>query len=276
MSSESNQTRQPFWRKWPAGGPLLAIVGRWFKKHSFALILRWLGWLVLPFIVLTLIRVGLQPLAFGLVLIFKWRVLATKYHWWWVRFRANIVDLFFGLAFVGFLIYSNGSLAWQLVWIGVYFGWQFWLKPKSSALAKIGQALVGQTIAISALIYSGQYPQRALAPFILIVSVWLVSYFSARHSVSGLVQTPARTSWPIIWGLFSLQLFVVLSHWQLWIWFIPQFVFLQLAVNIPVIVGYYLHSQEKLTASVRRQLVVIALVIVLAVLGLSDWRSQVI
>lgn len=251
-----------------------------FKKrpnfNSLTATLQWLLKLGLPLVLLWVVSLGLTPVAMSLVVLAKWRVLAVKYHWWWSRIRANIVDVFVGLSIVGFMDYSTNNLQLQFFWAGVYILWLAFIKPASSANWKIVQGLAGQTLGVSALIYSTQYPQQALGPVWLVIGVWAISYFSARHTVGGLKSSAFKTSWPIVWGLFSAQLTVVLLHWQLWLWFIPQLVMIQLVVNLPVIAGFKLQLEDKLRPATKTQLIGLALAMVVLILLLSDWQSRVI
>lgn len=251
-----------------------------FKKlpdfNSLTSTLQWLLKLGLPLVLLWVVNLGLTPVAMALVILAKWRVLAVKYHWWWSRIRANVVDVFVGLSIVGFMDYAANNLRLQIVWAGVYILWLALIKPASSANWKIVQGLAGQTLGVSALIYSTQYPQQALGPVWLIIGIWAVSYFSARHTVGGFKSSAFKTSWPIVWGLFSAQLTVVLLHWQLWLWFIPQLVMLQLVINLPVIAGFKLQLDDKLRPATKSQLIGLGLAMVVLILLLSDWQSRVI
>ena len=244
--------------------------------NSLTATLQWLLKLGLPLVLLWVVNLGLTPVAMALVILAKWRVLAVKYRWWWTRIRANIVDVFVGLSIVGFMDYSTNNLQLQFVLAGAYIIWLAFIKPTSSANGKIIQGLAGQTLGVSALIYSTQYPQQALGPVWLVIGVWAVSYFSARHTVGGLKPSAFKTSWPIVWGLFSAQLPVVLLHWQLWLWFIPQLVMIQLVVNLPVIAGFKLQLDDKLRPATKSQLIGLALAMVVLILLLSDWQSRVI
>ena len=244
--------------------------------NSLTASLQWLLKLGLPLVLLWVVNLGLTSVAIALVILAKWRVLAVKRHWWWSRIRANVVDVFVGLSIVGFMDYATNNLKLQFAWAGVYILWLAFIKPTSSASWKITQGLVGQTLAVSALIYSTQYPQQAWGPIWLVIGVWVVSYFSARHTVGGLKASAFKTSWPIVWGLFSAQLTVVLLHWQLWLWFIPQLVMLQLVINLPTIAGFKLQLEDKLRPATKTQLIGLAVAMVILVLLLSDWQSRVI
>ncbi len=238
--------------------------------------LHWLLRLGLPLFLLWIVSLNLTPVAFILVILTKWRVLAVKYHWWWSRIRANVVDIFVGLSLVSFMDYAVGNLKLQLMWVALYIGWLVLLKPLSSVNWKIAQGLVGQTLGVSVLIYSTQFPQQALSPATIIIGAWAVSYFAARHTVGGFKPSAFKTSWPIVWGLFSAQLIVVLWHWQLWLWFIPQFVMLQLVINIPVIIAARLHLDGRLRPPTKPQLLGFTIALVSLILLLSDWQSRVI
>ena len=244
--------------------------------NSLTATLQWLLKLGLPLVLLWVVNLGLTPLAMALVILVKWRVLAVKYHWWWTRIRANIVDVFVGLSIVGFMDYASNNLKLQFAWAAVYILWLAFVKPASTTGWKITQGLIGQTLGVSVLIYSTQYPQQALGPVWLIIGIWVVSYFAARHTVGGLKSSAFKTSWPIVWGLFSTQLTVILLHWQLWLWFIPQLVMLQLVINLPVIIGFRLQLEDKLRPATRSQLIGLALALVVLILLLSDWQSRII
>lgn len=248
---------------------------RWPAK-DLTTSLQWLLKLGLPPALLWVVNLDLTPVALVLVILAKWRVLAVKYHWWWTRIRANIVDVFVGLSLVSFMDYASGNFQLQLVWVGLYIAWLGLLKPLSSTGWKIVQGLAGQTLGTLALIYSTQFPQQALGSGLIIIGIWAVSYFSARHTVGGFKSGAFKTSWPIVWGLFSTQLIVVLWHWQLWLWFIPQFVMLQLVINIPILVGMRLQLNSRLRPATAAQLLGLTIALVSLILLLSDWQSRVI
>ena len=247
-----------------------------YRPQRLMLWLTRLARLGLPVLLWLAVYFNLVLVAYGLVFLAKWRVLATKSYWWWIRFRLNFVDLVAGLAFVSFLNYATGNWQVQLIWVLIFCLWQVGLKPLSSAWGKISQGLLAQAWAVGALFYYGQYSVEPANYFLIIGAIWLVSYFCARHSVGALPKSAVRACWPIVWGLFSAQLAVVLLHWQLWIWFIPQFVFIQLVLNLPIIAGYQLAAGGRLSKDLKLQLIAGSSLLVLALLVLVDWQSRII
>ena len=230
--------------------------------------------LSLLFALWLLVEFNLIPLALFLVLLVKWRAFAIKPHWWWPRLRMNFVDLAIGLTVVFFLAASIDNTFGQIFWLSFYGLWQFVFKNWSSVHGCIFQGLICQTLAIASLFYYNPFSRPN--HFLVIAAIWLISYFSARHSISWLEESPLKSAWPPVWGLFSLQLATVLLHWQIWLGPIPHFVFLQTIINLSLLYGFYWHSSGKLKPADRRQLIAISLVLVLIVLLFANWQSQTV
>ena len=88
------------------------------------------------------------PLALGLVLISKWRVLAVRARYWFVNIRSNLVDIIVSISVVLhlYIINDTSTLAdsTKLIVLGLvtvlYILWLLLLKPRSKRSYVAAQA----------------------------------------------------------------------------------------------------------------------------------------
>ena len=222
---------------------------------------------LLPVVVfLTVAVLDLSALAYGLVLLSKWRVLASKPRFWWPNLQGQLVDLVCVLSIVYFM--SWPSLSWQpqLIWLVAYLFWVFGLKGRDSWYHSLLRGLAVQGLGVSLLVYS---VNRLALPLILI-GVWLVSLVAARHVLNGLQKMRYHKSLMHIWGLFALQLAWVLLHWQVTLWVLPRLAFLLVLLLFSSSLLYALHLRQALPIFLRRQIIVSSLIVVFFVLLLTS------
>ena len=222
---------------------------------------------LLPLVVfLTIAFLELPVLAYGLVLLAKWRIVATKPRFWWINLQSHLLDLVFSISTVYFMSWPSLSLWQQALWLAIYLAWIFGLKGLASWQGSLVRGLIVQGLGVALLIYAlNQIP----LPLVLI-GIWLVSLIAARHILNGLPRTHYHRSLMQIWSLFALQLAWVLLHWQINFWVIPRLAFLLVIILLASSLLYILYTHQRLPAFLRRQIIASTLIIVFVVLFLSS------
>ncbi len=151
---------------------------------------------------------NLPVLAYLLVILSKWRVLAVRPRFWWDNFQANFLDLLLGISVVTMLSSAREVLVLQLVIAGLYALWLVVLKPMTSRFAIQTQAAVTQFVAVTAL-FSTAY---AWPSWGVVLGMWLIGYISARHVLVAYEEDDV-TFLSLIWGLIVAELGWVAYHW---------------------------------------------------------------
>lgn len=245
-----------------------------FKKlrpaSGFSSVLHALLTLALPLLVYVFVRINITQLALLVVLLSKWRVIAVRPRHWPAYIRANAVDLIVGLSFVVFMSQTS-VIAWQLIWTAAYTAWLLLIKPGNTVFGMSAQALIGQTLGLSAL-----YMEWGGQPlYVLVIGVWAVCFFSARHFFSAFDDLYGRFLGDY-WAFFSASLSWVLGHWLLYYGFIAQPTLLLSVLGFGLASMYYLNYNRRLSALVRRQILFVITAIVVVVVVFSDWADKTI
>ncbi|MCA9330603.1 hypothetical protein KC957_01020 [Candidatus Saccharibacteria bacterium] len=225
---------------------------------------------VFPLFLYVLVRIELTQVAVAIVLLSKWRMLAVRPRFWPAIFRANAVDLLVSVSTVLFMYQATATWA-QVLWVVLLILWQVWLKPLKSTFGIAVQAIVGQLYGLLALYLT--WPSAPLA--VLVFGTGGVAYLAARHFLTGFDE-PYAPLYANIWGFFAASLGWVSGHWLLYYFGVAQPVLLLSVLGFSLGGLYYLQEHDKLSAYLRRQIVVIMIAIVLVVLLVSDWGSKVI
>lgn len=235
-------------------------------SHTFHLIFT----ILLPLFVFTLVRLNLTPLAVAVVLLSKWRVLAVRPRHWLAYLRANAVDLIVGLSTVVFMS-QTFSTVWQLVWLAAYMAWLLLIKPGTGILSVSAQALIAQSSGLMALyLVWGDAPLATL-----VLGTWAVAYFSARHFFSAFDE-PYTRFLSDVWSYFAGALAWILGHWLLYYGRVAQPTLLLGVIGLGLGSLYFLNKNERLSATVKKQVVFIMLAIVIVILVFSDWGGSTI
>lgn len=175
-------------------------------------------------VVYNLLNLGLAAAVFGLVYLFpdlpvlayllvilsKWRVLAVRPRFWWDNLQANFLDLLLGVSVVTMLWQARDIIVLQVILAGLYALWLIILKPMTSRVAVQVQAIIAQFVAITAL-FSTSYEW---ASWTVVLSMWLIGYVSARHTL-GTYEEDDITLLSLIWGLIVAELGWVAYHWEI-------------------------------------------------------------
>lgn len=198
---------------------------------------------------------GSLPLAFGLVLLSQWRVLAVRARFWTANIQANLVSLIVSLSYVIFLYNVNYSglnavktFIVQLVMAAVYIFWLLFLKPRSKRMYIMIQANVALFFGIiSVFAMSYGWPVS-----VVIILIWLIGYGTSRHVLSSYNETHL-TLLSLIWGFMMAEIGWLTYHWTIAYRFpvvesilIPQAAIIMLVVGL---LGYnlydsYFHNQK--------------------------------
>ncbi len=225
---------------------------------------------VLPILAFILVRIDFVTLAILLIILSKWRIFAVQPRYWLPNVVSNGIDIIVGVSLVLFM--ANTSVVWwQLFWTAVYIGWLTWLKPKSDVLSVSGQAMIGQLLGLSVLFL--KFGDASL--FILVGATWVIAYISARHFFTSFEEAQSNLM-SHVWGLFAASLTFVLGHWLLFYGTIAQITVILTTIGYGLAALYYLDAADRLTGSLRRQLMVFMFFILLIVIVLSDWKGRTV
>ena len=227
----------------------------------------------LPLIIFALVRLNesqFTTLAIILVILSKWRMFAVRPRFWPANIRANAVDLMVGISIVLFMTHSLS--AWiQLGWAAAYAAWLIYLKPATSSLMISLQAGIGQLCALSAL-----YIAWAGGPlYALTIFTGLICYLAARHFYDAFDESYSRLL-SYLWAYFAAALVWVLGHWLLFYGVLAQPTVFLTAIGYGVGAIYYWDHLDRLSKGLRRQFVLVMVVIILVVIIFSDWGSKVV
>ncbi|HEY1645831.1 MAG TPA: hypothetical protein VGF75_05680 [Candidatus Saccharimonadales bacterium] len=224
----------------------------------------------LPVAVFILVRLDFVQLAFSLVLLSKWRMVAVRPRFWPANIRANAVDIVVGLSIVLFMIHAP-NLTYQLAWVVLYAIWLIVIKPAGSLLMVSVQAFIGQLCGLMAL-----YLAWANGPLYgLTLLTGIICYFAARHFFDSFDEPYAKLL-AYTWGYFAAALAWLLAHWLIYYRFLSQPTLLLSTLGYGLAVIYYLDHNEKLSKSLRRQFVLVMVAVVLVVLTFSNWGAKVV
>lgn len=154
-----------------------------------------------------------QPpyLAYLVVLISKWRVLAVRPRFWFANVQANSVDLLVGVSVVTLLWVSSGETGVQLLLTALFAVWLLILKPRAKRSWVIVQAGVMQAVSLTAL-FSFAYLAPASVATLL---GWFIGYIAARHALVSFKDEEDRTFLSLAWGLVVAELSWLSYHWTI-------------------------------------------------------------
>ncbi len=211
-----------------------------------------------------------MPLAYGLVLLSKWRMFAIRPRHWPASIRANAIDMLAGLSFVVFMAQSPTG-AWQLVWLLAYEVWLLVIKPRSKVFWTTVQASLAQFASLSAL-----YLLWGDSSLILLVAAsWAICYLTARHFFSSFDE-PLGSMLSHIWGYTAAALTWVLGHWLLYYGFLAQPVLLLSVLSYGLAALYYLESNDRLSSLIRREILLIMTAVIIVVILFSSWGDKAV
>lgn len=160
-----------------------------------------------------LVYTGSMLLAFLLVIVSKWRIMAVRPRYWWANILANIVDVTVSLSAVC-LLYLAGtapeySLALQVGIAVLYALWLVVIKPRSSRAWLTVQAGTGLLLGVWALLaFAHVMPDSSIA----VLGSFVVAYGAARHVLAGREEIELSLL-SMMFGLLVAQVVWVASYW---------------------------------------------------------------
>lgn len=221
--------------------------------------------LVFPLALFALVRLDFVQLAYILIALSKWRMLAVRPRFWPANIRSNAVDIIVGVSTLVYMTQTSSSV-WQLVWALVYAAWLIFLKPGSTVSYISVQAGVGFIMGLTAMFIAG-----AAAPlYALVLGAGILCFLAARHFFDSFDEPYSRLL-SYLWGYFGAAMVWLLGH--LLVVYPSQTGYLNQPLVLLVVIGsalavtYYLDHFEKLSSYVKWQTAGVAAVIVLLILA---------
>lgn len=147
-------------------------------------------------------------LAYFLVILSKWRVLAVRPRFWLANIQANAVDLFVGFSVVTLIWQASGAWFLQVVLAILYGVWLLIIKPSSKHRYIVWQAGISQAVSLVAL---ASVAHTVDTGFTVLVG-WVIGYISARH-VLGMYEDEDTTLVSMAWGFVVAEIIWLCSHW---------------------------------------------------------------
>lgn len=215
-----------------------------------------------------------------LVVVSKWRVFAVNHRYWLLNLRSSLVDFIVGFSFV-LLAYCAGStlLPVHLVLMAGYAIWLIFIKPRSSAVFTVIQAIIAILLGVTTASIFAAISDSA----ILVISTFIIG-FAASHHVLIQGEDHDTTFISLIFGLFFAEI-AWLSHSWLIIYTIGStgICLSQLSLILSVLAFAYLEVQEAITKRQNRlKFTDIALpvifsicVVIVLVIGFSQPRFNI-
>lgn len=232
--------------------------------------IHWALVAIVPLLVFIFVRWSILPLAYGVVLLSKWRMLAIRPRHWPASIRANAIDIIAGLSFVVFMAQAP-TQAWQLVWVLAYEIWLVVIKPRSNSFWISIQAALGQFLGLTALYLL--WGRASL--LLLVIASWGICYLAARHFFSSFDE-PLTSMLSHIWGYIAAAMTWVLGHWLLYYGFLAQPVLFLSILAYGMATLYYLENNDRLSALVRREVLLIMSAVVIVIILFSSWGDKAV
>lgn len=231
--------------------------------------------LLLPVAVLLLVRLDPPYLAFALVVLSKWRILALRPRFWWPNLKANLADIMVGVSAVALIYLASSSFTLQIIFAVLYGVWLLIIKPRSTQHGVLMQAGVAQAVSLVALFnFSVVLPE-----VIVLLACGLIGYVSARHVVSNYEERYIELL-ATVWGLFMVELAWIMYRWtntyNLGLPIkIPQIALIMLVVGFCAARMYDFSKTNKLTKPMLQGTVVFGAVLITIILFFSSWDVTV-
>ena len=164
--------------------------------------------------------VDLPFLAYALVVLSKWRIIAVRPRFWFANFQANFIDFMVGISVVTLMLITSTTTPWVAAILAILFAlWLTILKPHAAQRWVLVQAGVGQFISITALFSVAH--QFELKPFITdssfltVVFAWIIGYMTARHALGSYKKEGERALLSLVWGFVVAELAWLAHHWTI-------------------------------------------------------------
>ncbi|MDB5159905.1 MAG: hypothetical protein JWO99_168 [Candidatus Saccharibacteria bacterium] len=158
------------------------------------------------------------PLALGLVLISKWRVLAVRVRYWFVNIRSNLVDIIVSVSVVLHLYTidtANIEDYKKLILLGIatvlYIVWLLIIKPRSKRSYVAAQAGIAIFLGTAAL-YTISFSWPAS---VVVIGMWLIGYSTANHILNTYDDETHPLFLSLAWSTVFAEIGWVAYHWTI-------------------------------------------------------------
>lgn len=214
------------------------------------------------------------PLALGLVLVSKWRVLAVRPRYWFANLKSNLIDFIVSISVVLHLYtinLANFDEGRKLIVMGVltllYIAWLLFLKPRSRRSLVAAQAGVAVALGVAALFtVSYNWPVS-----IVVLGMWLIGFAAARHVLSTYDDETHGLFISLGWGLVLAEIGWVAYHWAIayTVPFISSLLLPQVAIITLLIsfVGYKAYDSFYHNDKIRTNDIILPLLFTLSVIA---------
>lgn len=164
--------------------------------------------------------VDLPYLAYALVFLSKWRVIAVRPRFWFANLQANLVDFMVGISVVTLMLLTVSATPWVAAMLAILFAfWLTVLKPHSAQKWILVQAGVAQFISLTALFsLAHTFELRPIltdSSLLTIVAAWIIGYTAARHALSSFRGEDERVFLSLLWGFVIAELAWLAHHWTI-------------------------------------------------------------
>jgi uncharacterized membrane protein len=216
---------------------------------------------IFPLVLFILIRLNFIPLAFVVIALSKWRMLAVRPRFWLANIRANSIDIIVGASSLIFMIQTT-SASWQFVWAVGYALWLVILKPGSTVLMTSLQAATGFIVGLLALYLA--WPDAPLYWLVLLSGG--ICYLAARHFFDSFDEPYARLL-AYLWGYFGAAITWLLGHllivYPRKTGLITQPIVILVVLGSSLATAYYLDHFDRFAKFVKKQLLFVSVAILL-------------
>lgn len=193
---------------------LKTVRKRSFLSHAIYIVLN----IALAFAIMLVVRAtGSLPLAFLLIILSKWRVLAVRPRFWLANLQANLVDFIVSISFAVLLYVVNAGsgsetqiLVVQALLVLLYVAWLLFLKPKSKRIYIAAQSGVALFAGVTAIFMVAYDWIASLA----VILMWAIGYATARHLLSNYEERHV-TLLSLAWGLVLAEIGWLAHHWTI-------------------------------------------------------------
>lgn len=216
---------------------------------------------------------GNIPLAFGLVLVSKWRVLAVRPRYWFANIRSNLIDIIVSISVVLHLYTINEANIdddRKLLLLGgltaLYIAWLLFLKPRSKRSYMAAQAGVAILVGVAALFtVSYNWPVS-----LVVMGMWLIGFAAARHVLSTYDDETHALFISLGWGVVFAEIGWVAYHWAIAysLPFVTSFLIPQVAIITPLVsfLAYKAYDSFYHSGKIRTNDIILPLLFTLSIL----------
>lgn len=215
---------------------------------------------LLPVLLFIFVRTGFVQIAAAIIVLSKWRMFAVKPRHWPANIRANAVDIIVAFSVLIFMAHTDSQML-QLLWAVGYGFWLLTVKPLATTLGVSLQALISQTLGLTALFIAwGDAPLG-----LLVIGAWVVAYAAARHFFASFEESNARFL-SGVWAYFASAVVWILSHLLTFYGPIAMPALLLSVIGFGLGTMYYLEKSDRMSVLLRRQVVFVMVSIVTIVI----------